>query len=247
MNRLSVRPVISSTPPMRMIALWNSMLAREYSLSCSDGSSWNTSTSACSAASSAPVTRGAAAADMLADFLTALHQPAPAGAPAGRGRGGPLATDADGFAGALAKAVDLGLIPDPDAVQAIWDDAVAAPDWPGPPLWLHGDLHPANLLTADGTYCGVIDFGDMCAGDPACDLAAAWILLPHGAADRCHQAYRPTVDPATLRRARGSAIMRAVVCILIGDAGDHGRPGGKSTWGPPAHAALGRLTATNGA
>lgn len=140
--------------------------------------------------------------------------------------------------------MDLDLIPDPDAVRAVWDDAVAAPAWAGPSLWLHGDLHPANLLTADGTFCGVIDFGDMCAGDPAWDLAAAWILLPDGAAGRFHQAYRPAADAATLRRARGWAVVRAIVGILVGDAGDHGRPGGKPTWGPPARAALRRLTAT---
>lgn len=35
-----------------------------------------------------------------------------------------------------------------------------------------------------------------------CDLAAAWILLPDGAADRFHTAYQPAPDPATLRRAR---------------------------------------------
>jgi len=184
-------------------------------------------------------TRGAAAAGALAAFLTALHQPAPATAPGGRG--GPLA-EVD-FAAHLAPALDLGLIPDPDAVRAVWDDAVTAPAWAGPPLWLHGDLHPANLLTADGTYCGVVDFGDMCAGDPACDLAAAWILLPDGAAARFHAAYQPAAEAATLRRARGWALLRAVAGILIGDAGDHGRPGGKSTWGPPARAALGRLTA----
>ena len=34
-------------------------------------------------------------------------------------------------------------------------DAVAAPDWTGPSLWLHADLHPANLLTRDGNLCGV--------------------------------------------------------------------------------------------
>jgi aminoglycoside phosphotransferase (APT) family kinase protein len=192
----------------------------------------------------APATRGAETAEALASFLTALHRPAPAGVPAGRGRGGPLAKGTERFAQLLGEAEGLGLVPDPGAVRAVWDDAVAAPAWDGPPIWLHGDLHPANLLTVGGTYCGVIDFGDMCAGDPACDLAAAWILLPDGAAGRFHQAYRRTADAATLRRARGCAIMRAIVGILIGDAGDHGRPGGKPTWGPPARAALRRLTAT---
>jgi hypothetical protein len=117
----------------------------------------------------------------------------------------------------------------------------------------HGDLHPANVLTADGTFCGVIDFGALCVGDPAWDLAAGWILLPTGAVDRF---YRPAAngangaddshgaDAATRRRARGLAVIKALVCILIGDAGEHGRPGGKPTWGPPGHAALQRLTAT---
>jgi aminoglycoside phosphotransferase (APT) family kinase protein len=61
--------------------------------------------------------------------------------------------------------------------RAIWHDALAAPGWAGPPLWLHGDLHPANVLTENGNLCGVVDFGDLCAGDPAGDLAACWILL----------------------------------------------------------------------
>lgn len=81
----------------------------------------------------------------------------------------------------------------------------------------------------------MIDLGDLFAGDPAFDLAAAWILLPNGAADRFHGAYRPTPDAATLRRARGWAVLRALSGILIGEAGVHGRPGGKATWGPPRH------------
>lgn len=193
----------------------------------------------------APATRGAEAADALAGFLTALHQPAPAGAPGGRG-GGPLAERTDNFARGLAATVDLGLIPDPDGLRAIWDDAVAAPAWDGPPLWLHGDVHPANVLTADGTLCGVIDFGDLCAGDPASDLAACWILLPDGFARRFHEAYQPAPDAATLRRARGWAVLEAFGRILIGHAGVLGRPGGKPTWGPPARAALRRLTASVG-
>ncbi|TXS22226.1 aminoglycoside phosphotransferase family protein [Streptomyces sp. ms191] len=192
----------------------------------------------------APATRAEDAATSLADFLTALHRPAPDDAPVGRGRGGPLADHAEGFAEGLASATEMGLIPDPEAVRTVWEDAVAAPPWAGPALWLHGDLHPANILTADGTFCGVIDFGDLCAGDPACDLAAPWTLLPAGAVDRFHEAYRPAADTATLRRARGWAVMRALGGILIGEAGLRGRPGGKATWGPPAHAAMRRLVAS---
>ena len=194
----------------------------------------------------APATRPAESAEALATFLTALHRPAPHDAPLGRGRGGPLSHSAESFAEHLASATELGLLPDPGAVRAVWEDAVAAPAWTGPPVWLHGDLHPANVLTADGTFCGVIDFGDLCAGDPALDLAAAWILLPDGAADRFHHTYRQAPDPATLRRARGWALLRALACILIGEAGAQGRPGGKPTWGPPARTALRRLLVTAG-
>ncbi|MEU5398928.1 aminoglycoside phosphotransferase family protein [Streptomyces sp. NPDC005963] len=192
----------------------------------------------------APATRGADAAITLAAFLTALHRPAPAGAPTGRDRGGSLSVMADHLTEQLASAAERGLVRDPEAVRAVWDDAVEADDWTGPDLWLHGDLHPANILTTDGTFSGVIDFGDLFAGDPACDLAAAWILLPNGAADLFHESYRPTPDRATLRRARGWAVLRALGGIHIGDAGVHGRPGGKPTWGPPAHASLDRLVAS---
>ncbi|GCD32946.1 GCN5-like N-acetyltransferase [Streptomyces chrestomyceticus JCM 4735] len=192
----------------------------------------------------APATRGAEAAEALAAFLTALHRPAPDEAPDGRDRGGPLADTAQYFADGLASVVELGLVHDPDAVRAVWEDAAAAPEWAGPRLWLHGDLHPANILTMDGTFSGVIDFGDLFAGDPAFDLAAAWLLLPDGFADRFHAAYRPHPDAATLRRARGWAVLRAFGGLLVGDAGLHGRPGGKATWGPPAQAAMRRLTAS---
>ncbi|MFI9003328.1 aminoglycoside phosphotransferase family protein [Streptomyces sp. NPDC053541] len=191
----------------------------------------------------APVTRGTEAAERLAAFLTALHRPAPAGAPTGRGRGGPLAEVAEGVEQGIAAVADRELIPDPDAVRAVFADALAAPEWDGPPRWIHGDLHAANVVTADGALCGVIDFGDLCAGDPACDLAAAWSLLPDGFADHCLAAYRPAPDQATLRRARGWAVWRALGGLLVGEAGVRGRPGGKPTWGPPARAALRRLLA----
>ncbi|MET9243273.1 phosphotransferase [Nonomuraea sp. NPDC003709] len=187
----------------------------------------------------------AEAADALAAFVAALHQPAPEEVDTtGGGRGGPMAGSSEWVAQQLAEATEIGLIPDPDAVRAVWEDAAAAPDWAGPALWLHGDLHPANVLTADGTLCGVIDFGDLFAGDPTVDLAAAWTLLPDGTADRLYGTYQPTPDAAALRRARGWAVNRALVGLHVGEAGVHGRPGGKATWSRPAHAAPQRLIAT---
>ncbi|MDG4823236.1 aminoglycoside phosphotransferase family protein [Asanoa sp. WMMD1127] len=185
----------------------------------------------------AAVTHGPHAGVSLAAFLTALHQPAPADAPVGRDRGGPLTERAEGFADGLAFAAERGLIDDPAAAGAVWADAVSAPPWTGPPLWIHADLHPANVLTADGTLCGVVDFGDLCAGDPAYDLAAAWLLLP--SVDEFWAAYRPTADAATRRRARGWAMARVLSGLIIG--ADDG-PGGKPSWAPPARAALRRLT-----
>ncbi|ELP70296.1 phosphotransferase [Streptomyces turgidiscabies] len=178
----------------------------------------------------APVTQ---VADTVAASLTAPHRPAPTGAPAGRDRGGPPTDHAEGFAGQLAAATEPGLIPDPDAVPAVREDA-AAPHWTGPALWLHGDPHPANVLTPDGALCGVIDFGDLCAGDPPCDLAAPRIPQPDGTADRLYGAYRPTPDAATLRGPRGCAVLRALSGILMADANVRGGPGGKPTGPRPA-------------
>ncbi|MFD7874652.1 aminoglycoside phosphotransferase family protein [Streptomyces sp. NPDC059766] len=190
----------------------------------------------------APISHGGAA-DTLADFLEALHTAAPADAPRSADRGVPLATLTDGFARMLEEVVSQGDAADvQDRVRDIWNEALAAPDWQGPPVWLHGDLHPANVVVSNGTLSGVIDFGDMCAGDPAVDLAAAWVLLPAGAAARFFDAYAP-VDEAMIRRARALAAAKSLFLVLMGQAGDRGLPGGKPHWGPAGRAALDRVLA----
>lgn len=190
----------------------------------------------------APATLNPGAPETLAAFMSALHQPAPSTAPIGRqGRGGPLGTIDDSFAQLLEDAVDRDLIANPDAIRTIWHDAVTAPAWTGPATWIHADLHPANLLTRGGNFCGVVDFEDVCAGDPACDLGAAWLLLPDDAVDRFLECYSSVIEEDTLRRARGWALCKALVCLIIGDDGARSRPGGKATWAPPAQAALRRL------
>lgn len=173
-------------------------------------------------------------ADALADFLLALHREAPPDAPANPDRGVPLRRFDASLQVRLGEPADA-------ALRAIWDDALAAPDWIGPPVWLHGDLHPANTVVTEGALAGVIDFGELCAGDPATDLSAAWLLLPDGAAARCLARYG--ADGDTVRRARGWALLRALGLIAIGRAGELGEPGGKPTWKPAGEAALARLLA----
>jgi aminoglycoside phosphotransferase (APT) family kinase protein len=107
-------------------------------------------------------------------------------------------------------------------------------------VWVHGDLHPANVVVADGTLAGVVDFGDMFVGDPAQDLAAAWVLLPAGADARFFASYADA-DEGTVRRARGLAAMKSRFLILMGQNGDRGLPGGKPHWGPLGRAALERV------
>ncbi|MET8160064.1 aminoglycoside phosphotransferase family protein [Sphaerisporangium sp. NPDC005289] len=148
-----------------------------------------------------------AAAAGLGAFLGALHTPASPEAPANPYRGVPLA----GRAPALARCLSIvGDLVDHGAVMRVWEGAVAAPQWDGPPAWLHGDLHPANILVHDGRVSGVIDFGDVTAGDPATDLSVVWMLLPA----ECHDAFRDAYHAAAGRaggddlwlRARGWAL-----------------------------------------
>jgi len=122
----------------------------------------------------------------------------------------------------------------------VWDDAVAAPEWEGPRVWVHGDLHPANVVVTDGTLAGVVDFGDIFAGDPAWDLAAAWVLLPAGGASRFFDSYAQA-DEAAIRRARGLAAGKSLFLMLMGQNGDRGLPGGKPRWGPAGRSALDRV------
>jgi aminoglycoside phosphotransferase (APT) family kinase protein len=156
-----------------------------------------------------PPSDPAAAAIALGAFVRALHEPAAADAPANPFRGVPLA-DRDA---AVRTRLDLldGLI-DAAAAARVWDDALARPPWPGPPLWLHGDLHPANLLVHDGKLAGVIDFGDLTSGDPATDLAVAWMAFDR----RHHPAFRNAygkADDDTWARARGWACALALAFL----------------------------------
>ena len=158
----------------------------------------------------------AQAADELGAFVNALHEPAPADAPINPFRGGHLSDRLPRFEDRLAQAVARHPIHAAGA-QATWDRAVAAPRWDGPRLWLHGDLHPANVLTSGGRLSAVIDFGDLTAGDPATDLAIAWMLF--GTASRARFRRAVACDDATWTRALGWAISLALAFVAGSPAG----------------------------
>lgn len=153
------------------------------------------------------------AARTLAAFVQALHQPAPAEAPANPARGVALAHCA---AAVEQRVVELGSAIDGGCVVASWRALQATPPWSGPPLWLHGDLHPANLLTFDGRLSAVIDFGDLTAGDPATDLAVAWMLF--GPDERRSFRTHVGVDDFTWRRAAGWALHFALAYLASDEA-----------------------------
>ncbi|QAY72680.1 aminoglycoside phosphotransferase family protein [Agromyces protaetiae] len=179
------------------------------------------------AASVATAARGGAAL-ALAGFTTALRVSAPADAPVNPYRGVPLATRdevtrerlASPFVSAHVSAADRAVLLD------VWDDALAAPVWAGPPVWVHGDLHPANLLLdSAGGLAAVLDFGDLTSGDPATDLATAWLTFD--AVGRA--AFRRSVDVSSdtdasdWARARGWAV--ALGLAIVSTIGVDGRVG----------------------
>lgn len=150
------------------------------------------------------------AAVTMGGFLNAWHEPAPDDAPVNRVRGIPLAKRDETVTQNMAI---LGDQIDQRLSKTLWTTARDTVPWDGPPLWQHGDLHPANILVHDGALSAVLDFGDITSGDPATDLSVAWMLFPDPAhRDVFWDAYGKT-DDATKARARGWALSFSLVYL----------------------------------
>ncbi|MFF4452178.1 aminoglycoside phosphotransferase family protein [Streptomyces goshikiensis] len=148
----------------------------------------------------------------LAGFVASMRSITLPAAPTAH-RGGPLSSlDAETrrAIGRLRGIPEEGV--DCDAAAAVWEEALSAPDWDGPPVWLHGDLMPGNLLVEAGRLTSVIDFGCAGVGDPACDLFPAWNLLPAGGA---REVFREAlgVDDATWIRGRARTLSQALIAL----------------------------------
>lgn len=157
-------------------------------------------------------------APLLARFLAALHRPGPPDAPRNPWRGVPLASRDHRVRAAVTRVTADRPPHWRRILTRVWEDAARAPLHQGA-VWLHGDLHPRNVVTRDGRLRGVIDWGDMCVGDPATDLAAAWMLLPAQARDVFWRAYGP-VPHGTVLRAAGWAVSFATLLVEDGSVHD---------------------------
>lgn len=154
-----------------------------------------------------PVDDWVGLARQVARFVIALQSIDTVGAPPAGGRAGPL--------GHQDRATRLAIerletqLPARQAL-AVWDEALIADPWPGPPLWVHADLLSGNLVVNAGGLSGVIDWSSAGIGDPACDAMLAWDMPA-----KARAVYRDALgfDDHTWARGRGWALHQAMLFV----------------------------------
>ena len=124
-----------------------------------------------------PLARRGRLAEDLARALSSLHRPAPGEAPRNPYRGVPIDARLRAAPPSWPAAAALLGARRTERLRGVVDDGLRAAPWSRPAVWLHGDPHPWNLVHRDGRLAGLVDFGDVCAGDPASDLAGAWLAF----------------------------------------------------------------------
>ncbi len=143
-------------------------------------------------------------AESFANILLALHRPAPDEAPFNPFRGVPLESRQGVVEERLGRLSLNELVP-------IWQAAIEAPP-AEKKLWIHGDLHPRNVLVRKGALAGIIDWGDMTGGDVATDIACAWMLFDSA---RGRSAFFAAYDPSKAARARAAGWAVNFVSALL--------------------------------
>lgn len=144
----------------------------------------------------------------LGDIIRKLQAVPTDGAPPPSGRARPLHE----YDESTRRAIDAAShLIDAAAATDVWEEALAAPRYDGPPVWVQGDLE-GNCLVRDRRLCGIVDWGSACAGDPAVDVQVVWSPL---FTDGSRRTFLDVlgVDDATLARSRGAAINQACAAL----------------------------------
>jgi aminoglycoside phosphotransferase (APT) family kinase protein len=114
----------------------------------------------------------------LARFLSQLHAlelpDLPSPGSHNFGRGVPLQQRDGVTRQAIQEVADAF---DTDALITSWETCLAAKPYRDPPVPIHGDLVPSNVLMRGARLASIIDWGGLAQGDPACDLIVAWHFL----------------------------------------------------------------------
>lgn len=122
----------------------------------------------------------------------------------------------------LSRIATAGLWTPPPGVEGI----LAAADELGPADGLvlcHGDLNVRHLLVDDaGAPAAVIDWGDLCLGDPSIDLGLYWSLLDAPGRAAFREAYRASelTDDRMLRARVLAMFLNAALAQYADDIGD---------------------------
>ena len=101
-------------------------------------------------------------------------------------------------------------------IRQIWTDALEC-QVPEKKVVIHGDLHARNILLFQSRFSGIIDWGDVCQGDPATDLASIWMLFKKKE-DRDGILDMYGADEELRIRAKGWAVLFGVLLLSIGIA-----------------------------
>lgn len=147
----------------------------------------------------------ALAVDLARVLLAQQSLPTGGNSWSGTGRGGRPLVDTEWVRTSIRRSAHLV---DPVAATKVWESALAAPAYPGPPRSINGDALPGNFLVTDGRLSGLIDLGEPVVGDPASDLQPAWVVFDEPE----RSAFRDAMglDEAAWRRGRGWAFEMAI-------------------------------------
>lgn len=148
------------------------------------------------------------------NFLKSLHLPAPLNAPRNPVRGVPLFQRKAAVEVSMKRLQRKTNLITPE-IEKMWERALNSPIDVGA-TWLHGDLHPRNILVENGQISGIIDWGDLTSGDLATDLASIWMLFSDRNFRQTAIAKYENISYHTLQRATGWAIFFGVILLDTG-------------------------------
>lgn len=121
----------------------------------------------------------------------------------------------------LAELAASGIDAPLGALREVVDEARGLPPTRRRAL-LHGDLHVRHVLVGPEParpLAGVIDWGDVCVGDPAIDLGIAWSLLPPPARRAFFDAYGPIEADQAVRGRLLAVFLNATLALYAAAEG----------------------------